>query len=291
MDVEIRHILPGEYEKARQLWDACFPEDAAGYSQYYFAQRTRAEYVLAAFAQGQMLAALHAVPYPITVSGKRKPCIMLAGVATLPQYRRRGIAARLIKACHAEQAQLGTAAAILKPDADIYSKLGYIPFAIKAEYSLNWLDAGFAEPIHEPDAAELMRIYAQYSANYAGMLARTQADAANYIEEARVCGGKAFSTGKAYALLNENEYGVDIYELAGDEPQGLLNALAEEYGAITFRLPRAVQSGTAAFKTGESVFSMLCPLNEALLIADTPAASAAELAAGVAGCINTLEFC
>ena len=231
MELTIRHIGADEYGEAKRVWNICFPEDASGYSDYYFARRTRAEYVLAAFYEGKMIAALHAIPYPIMLGGETKNCVMIAGVATLPEYRHHMAAAQLITACHAEQKQKGTAAAILKPDVNFYAQFGYIPFAWHDEYRLPWIDAGIPAPIHETTAEEMLKIYSAFSADYIGMMARTEQDMEIYLEGARKLGEYAYSDGKAYALLNETDYGADIYELAGADTAGLLSSLADVQAA------------------------------------------------------------
>ncbi len=291
MMLSIRHINADEYDTAREIWDECFPEDANGYSAYYFDKRTRHENVLAAFDGEAMVAALHAVPYKMRIGDTLKNAVMVSGVATREKYRNLGIASRLINACHDEQRELGIAAAVLKPDVNIYEKLGYVPFALHDEYRLNWLDAGYPAAMHEPSADELVRIYTEYSMQYAGMMVRDRADMEAYLQEVRVCDGYAYSTGEAYALLNPTEYGADIYELAGRDMHALINALAEEFGNVTFRLVRGAAPNTAAVKTGECVFSMICPLNETLFMENTGAKCVRELINGELFPINTLEFC
>ena len=200
-------------------------------------------------------------------------------------------AAQLITACHAEQKQKGTAAAILKPDVNFYAQFGYIPFAWHDEYRLPWIDAGIPAPIHETTAEEMLKIYSAFSADYIGMMARTEQDMEIYLEGARKLGEYAYSDGKAYALLNETDYGADIYELAGADTAGLLSSLAEEFGALTFRLPRDTIPSLPAMRIGEIMFSMICPLNEDILLKNTGAQTTEELASGEYGRVCTLEFC
>ncbi|MBS6323012.1 MAG: hypothetical protein KH409_03355, partial [Clostridium sp.] len=104
-------------------------------------------------------------------------------------------------------------------------------------------------------------------------------------------GGFAYSDGKAYALLNETDGGANVYELVGTDTAGLLSSLAEEFGALTFRLPRDTIPSLPAMRTGEIMFSMICPLNEDILLKNTGAQSAEELAGGGYGRVCTLEFC
>lgn len=291
MELTIRHITNDEYSEAQRLWDICFPEDASGYSDFYFARRTKPEYVLAAFYEGRMIAALHAVPYPISLGGKVKPCVMIAGVATLPEYRHHFAAARLIEACHEEQRALGTAAAILKPDVNFYEQFGYMPFSMHGEYSLPWIEAGMPAPIHEAEPEEMLKIYNEFAEGYIGTMVRTREYMEISLEEAKVSGGYAFSSGKAYALLTETEYGADVYELVGTEPEGLLSSLAEEFGALTFRMPAGAYVNLPAMRTGDIMFSMICPLNEEKLLEGTGAASTEELISGDFPPVCTLEFC
>ena len=49
MSIALRQIRKEEYEAARALWDIVFPDDAAGYSAYYFSKRTMPEAIYAAF--------------------------------------------------------------------------------------------------------------------------------------------------------------------------------------------------------------------------------------------------
>ena len=293
MSAEIRHISPEEYQAARALWDICFPEDAAGYSAYYFARRTKREYVLAAFEGGSMLSALHAIPYPLDFYGVQKPCAMIAGVATLPQCRHRGLAAALIRQAHEELRMGGVCAAVLKPDMDFYAQFGYLPFAFHQQYRLAPSAApASCPPLHAPGAGELLSIYHADRPRYAGRMLRTLGDMRAYLEETAVLGGFAASDGAAYALCTPGEVGVEIAELAGYPYDGLLHSLAKEHGGAVFRLPEGAIPPAGAVGLGRIMFSMLCPLEEQALLAGTPAGSVEELVSGGGGkTVNTLEFC
>ena len=286
--VEIRHIAPGEYELARGLWDACFPEDASGYSEWYFKNKTKREFVLAAFENGEMLSALHAIPYGLSFSGKDKRCAMIAGVATLPARRHEGLAGALIRSCHEELRSAGVCAAVLKPDVDFYAQFGYLPFAWHDEYFLTRaMAAGMPKAeLHSPSPDEMLAIYGPFAARYEGMMLRSAADMETALEETALFGFAACSEG-AYALCFPQDNGVYVQELAGNSPLPLVAALAEEYGGATFRLPRG--TGLPGLLPERAfMFSMLCPLDEGALVRGTGAKSAAEL---LSRNCSTLEFC
>lgn len=284
---DIRRITPLEYGEARALWDVCFPEDAPYYSEWYFRRKTNVEYVLAAFEGGRMVSDLHAIPYDISIGGVKKRAAMVAGVATLPEFRHRGLAGAVIRQAHAELLASGVDCAILKPDVDFYRQFGYIPFSYHDEYSLS-ADQVAVPPaaLHEPDETELLRIYSSFAKRFEGMMARTKGDMSTALEEAKLTGFAA-SSGAAYALAGETAEGLDISELAGDGIAPLVSALAKKYGRVSFRLPRGLDAGLPG-KTGEMLFSMLCPLDTGSLLSGTGISSLAEL---LSRPCCTLEFC
>lgn len=292
MSFTVRPIAPVEYAAAQAVWDDCFPEDAAGYSDYYFQFRTKPAYVLAAFsADGRMAGALHALPYPLRFGGKVKRCAMIAGVATLPEYRHKGIAAALIRAAHARLADEGACAAVLKPDVDFYAQFGYRPFAWHESFRVAAGELSVPEAaLHVPAPTEMLACYEAFAASYNGVMARTEADMALMRREAAVLGGETLAACGAYALCLPGEGGAELTELAGEDVLPLIRALAARYGAVRFRLPAGMrQPGLPA---GEKLmFSMLCPLDASALLAGSGAASLDELLSGAKKPNCTLEFC
>jgi predicted acetyltransferase len=287
----LRHIRKEEYETARMLWDVVFPPDAFGYSAYYFKNRTKPEYILAAFDGDRMVGDLHAVPYPLRFGKTVKPCAMVAGVSTLPEYRHRGIAGSLIRYAHEELRANGVAAALLKPDVDFYAQFGYFPFAYHDEYALS---AAQAAPMRknalcEPDPTGMFAIYDAFAAGFAGMMDRNLHDMALYLEEAKLA-GFAVTDGEAYALCGVTEDGVEASELVGRNLLPLVAALAERYGKIRFRLPASMRV-EGLEPASRMMFSMLCPLDEQQLLEGTGVGDVDALLKGEIGPCCTLEFC
>lgn len=292
MSFSVRPIYNAEYAQAHAVWDACFPEDASGYSAYYFQYRTKPKYVLAAFTEGgSMAGALHALPYPLRFGETVKPCAMIAGVATLPEYRHQGVAAALIHAAHARLAADGACAAVLKPDVDFYAQFGYYPFAwhVQFQVAAGALPGPLTE-LHEPAEEEMLQCYRAFAAGYNGMMERTANDMAAIKLETAVLHGEALADGDAYALCLPGENGAEITELAGTHVLALVRALAARYGTIHFRLPAGARF--AGLPEGKRImFSMLCPLNAELLLAGSGAESLKTLLSEEIKPNCTLEFC
>lgn len=297
MSVAIRRIRPDEYKAALELWNIVFPEDAHGYSAYYFEKRTKPEYILAAFDGNRMVADLHAIPYPLRFGKAVKNCAMVAGVATLPEYRHRGIAGALIRTVHAELRGSGVAAAVLKPDVDFYAQFGYLPFAYHNEYELFGKSAAAVEKtgLTWPVPADMLVIYNAFAAGFAGMMNRTLHDMELYLEEAELS-GFAVTDGQSYALCTEKEQGIEISELVGRNPLPLAASLAGRYQQVRFRLPASMRV-RGLEPVGRMMFSMICPLDEKELLSGIGAENTENagnieaLLAGAIGSCCTLEFC
>ncbi|HWQ57606.1 MAG TPA: GNAT family N-acetyltransferase [Clostridia bacterium] len=291
MSFTFRRIKADEYDAARALWDAVFPEDADGFSAYYFSRRTKPEYVFAAFDGNKMVGDLHAVPYPLRFGSAVKPCAMVGGVATLPEYRRRGIAGSLIRLVHEELREQGVAAAVLKPDVDFYAQFGYLPFAYHDEYELTaGQAAAFPQSaLRDAEPSAMLALYGPFAERFAGMMARNLVDMELYLEETLLA-GFAVTDGNAYALCKEGGDGVEVAELVGFNPLPLVSKLADRYGKVAFRLPASMELG-GLYPASRMMFSMICPLDEAKLVEGTGAASAGEILDGALGPCCTLEFC
>lgn len=289
----VRPIDPAEYGAAKAVWDICFPEDAEGYSDYYFAHRTKSEYILAAYAPGgEMIGTLHALPYLLSFGGKVKNCALVTGVATLPHYRMRGVAASLLRASVPWLREKGVAAAVLKPDADIYGPFGYRPFSRHDVYCAEASSFKHikAEEPFVPDAAHMLSCYERFSENYNGMLVRTEAYMKNIALEAEVSGAKVLASQNAYGIIYEGEREISVSELAGSEFLPFLAALSKQEKPIRFRLPAGhVLPGIAPKE--DMVFSMLCPVDAASLLAQTGIEDLETLLSGVKKQNCTLEFC
>ncbi len=289
----VRPIKETELSAAKTVWDRCFPEDAGSYSDFYFARRTKAKYILAAFSsEGKMIGTLHALPYPLRFGDTVKNCALVTGVATLPEYRMRGVAAAMLRKSETWLREKGVCAAVLKPDADIYGPFGYRPFGWHDRYcaAAPLFETIPAAQLLEPDTAHMLRLYESFAACYNGMMVRTERDMENVLLEAEAAGGRVYAAAGAYAVVYEDGDALSLSELVGDDFLPLLAALARRGKQLRFRLPEGFS--LPGLSAGERMmFSMLCPINEALLLAGTGAENLTELLSGAKKQNCTIEFC
>ena len=89
------HTMP----LVRQMWKTCFG-DADDFLDILFKYKYRNENTLIYFDGDKAVASLQMLPYTMTFYGEEIPFAYLAGLCTLPEYRRRGYMDQLIHRAH-----------------------------------------------------------------------------------------------------------------------------------------------------------------------------------------------
>lgn len=249
---EVRFILKSEYSIAREIWNACFPEDAGEYGDYYFAHRTKPENVIAVFEDGIMTGCLHLLPQRITVNGEERSVGFIAGVGVLEQHRGKGCAGKLLRFAHEELCKRNAYCALLQPvNTAYYTGSGYESYSVKEQYKLT---CGGGEAMLNPSAEELLRIYNAYAKHYDGMKVRSVRDMQLLMEEWSITGCTLVYTDNAYAAYYMKDGEAHTTELCGYD-ENLLRYIAGREGSITYEVP----SGETAIgeKVGERTFTMI----------------------------------
>lgn len=112
----------------RQMWKACF-NDTDEFLDLYFQYKYKEENTLIFFVDGLAVASLQMLPYEITFYGEKIPFAYLAGLNTLPEYRRKGYMDRLIHKAHEVLKERNIPLSILVPAEEwlfgFYEKYGY----------------------------------------------------------------------------------------------------------------------------------------------------------------------
>lgn len=255
---EIRLIKGEEYAAARRIWDICFPEDAGEYAEYYFSRRTAAENVVGAFEEGELAACLHVIPQRITVRGRSLPIGMIAGVGTLPEFRRRGLAGEMLAAAKELLRKRGAYGAMLQPvNTAYYTSSGFVPYSVKDIYIVKGGGGSFRE---SAGAAELLDIYRYYASDFDGMRERSLRDMELLMEEWEITGCRIAAGDGTYIAYYVKDGAAHATEAAGRDIGGLAEAVAARHGSLRIELPEGVD--ISGEKTGRRVFSMMAFLGE-----------------------------
>ena len=182
MSVEIRAVTPEEMEELRRIGMYAFanneqdPADASN-------ETLTPEWTTCAFVDGRMGATMAAYPFRMRFNGAAANVAGITAVATLPEFRRRGLLRQLMEQSFREQRERGQSLAMLWASMGaIYQRFGYglastqVFYAFdprRAAYQSGEPPAGTVELMSEDDARPIIeRLYVEYSRHRNLMLHR-----------------------------------------------------------------------------------------------------------------------
>lgn len=118
----------------KKVWKECF-HDEDSYIEFFFTQKFQCENTLVWLEEGKAAAMLHMLPASVVQGGGLMPIRYVYAVATLPEYRGRGISNRLLAYGNSWMEERKEFS-ILVPAEDslfgFYEKQGYVPaFSLK----------------------------------------------------------------------------------------------------------------------------------------------------------------
>ena len=89
-DTVIDRMSPCDREEAAALWREIFG-DSEAFTNWFFQERFCPEYSCAAYHEGRIVAMTLGRPTEILVEGKVHKALLISGVSTRPEYRKRGL--------------------------------------------------------------------------------------------------------------------------------------------------------------------------------------------------------
>lgn len=93
-----RPIEPEDHSSALELWDAVFPPGQGYFERYFRADPWyQAGDSLGAWVDGTLASAVHVCRRPLRWNGRSVLCGAISNVATLPEYRKRGLSRKLLE--------------------------------------------------------------------------------------------------------------------------------------------------------------------------------------------------
>ena len=198
MGLEIRPIRSEELEDFIFANLYAFNEDRRPDALQQAVTRGRAlplDWSLAAFVDGRLAAGLRVLPLTIRVNGAELPMGGVAGVACLPEYRRRGYVGALLKRALADMHERGQLlSALYTPHVALYRRYGWEVSARNLRYSFSAKDVktktapptdGRFRRVTVDEWPALNSLYEEYSAGRNGLILRSE-----YWWRQRVLGGE-----------------------------------------------------------------------------------------------------
>jgi len=158
----IQFANDGNAHLVRDMWKTCFG-DSDEFLDILFHYKYENRNTLIYFEGEKAVASLQMIPYTITFYGEEIPFAYLAGLCTLPEYRRKGYMAKLIHEAHRIIASRGIALSILIPAEEwlygFYENYGYIQTFSKDDNAIPLKEILDTYPDEKDAYREFNRLY------------------------------------------------------------------------------------------------------------------------------------
>lgn len=206
----IKKATAEQTAEIKEIFSICFPNEDTRYMDYFFKNVFEPENCYVIIVDGKIVSTLIRNPHAIMFNGRVLQASMIMGVATLPEYRRKGYMQELmdvvLDAC--EHSELLTL--IQSESPVIYEPFGFSTVYKRKDVRLERKDVkritnfGCA---YEPTAIDLLKVYSAFIRRFNGFYARDLQYFVDYKKEIIAEGGKivAYYNGKdqiqGYAVM------------------------------------------------------------------------------------------
>ncbi|MFP7296003.1 enhanced intracellular survival protein Eis [Neobacillus niacini] len=181
MELEVRELNEKDYIESLKLSMYAFQYKVPEENVPSRIEMLKRHTVIGAWEDNSLCAKLHIIPFHIHMKDKQWKMGGIAGVATYPEYRRKGYVKRLIINALERMRQQEQIVSLLHPfDINFYRKFGWEIFTENKEILLEKKDLKFLD--YQPGSikrfnkenhhSDIEAVYAQYSKNHPGMLVR-----------------------------------------------------------------------------------------------------------------------
>lgn len=262
----------------RKLWLTCFPKEDPRYIDYYFKNIYTPENCYVNVVDNKIVSALMRNPHALMFNGRVLQASMIIGVATLPQYRKKGYMKELMNvvldAC--EHSELITM--IQAEDPAIYEQFGFRTVYRRQDYTIERKDVkritnfGCA---YEPTPIDLLKVYSAFIRRFNGFYPRDLEYFKRYKKEITAVGGKIVAyydskdqiRGYAVMIPQGNELRVEeIVYLDSMSLVKLCNAALQERRIVHLLVSEAENLSLVFPEARHKTYgSTMCRLNDANL--------------------------
>ncbi len=231
----IRSAKDSDYDKIRNLWDACFDEDSKLWRDWYFKYIYKPQNTMLLINDNKLSSMIHINPYDMNLNKKKIKAAALSGVATYKDQRKKGYAGKLIEKGLIEMQKRDIAFSFLYPfNYDFYRKFGYELCYMQNKYIINSDSAdnySFEKINNDTDIAEF---YNQYCFNLNGYILRDEKYMQIKLAEQYADKNPVYLILKekekiGYCMLEINNDKLILEELICENPLGVAKALSFKY--------------------------------------------------------------
>lgn len=238
-----------EQEALKGLWRLCFADDTEEFIDYYLRERVNNSRIFVEYCGDRLCAMAFATDKEIVVSeagGESVWTWFVSGVAVHPDFRRRGLATKLMKQMENEARTEGVKFLMLSPAVvELYERLGFSPVSCRKNVTLTRnACAAFSCPgkrcFDKPQIKQINEIYNEFMGKRIFFEKRNEKIFACLLKEYSLSGAFSAFNGDSYAFGWETGEGAVLNEFAytnGDSAKALVQNLLEKYDCVKIPLP------------------------------------------------------
>ena len=217
----VRLATKQDLDFLKEAWKICF-DDPDAFIDWNFTHNYDSKDTLIAESDGVPASNLQLMPHRISLRGKEYAVNYVSGVATLPEFRHRGLVRELFGFAFPEMKRRREPISLLVPfNYEFYEKFGYIQCYTKVFRYADILPKSEYITHLSPDLiAKLDRIYRRDMENHTGYALRTPKDWEKILEDLLYLSeGRVFLSQDGYALITpRKEGGFEAHEVLGKVP-------------------------------------------------------------------------
>lgn len=235
----VRRGKNGDTKKFRYLWEYCFPQDDKTFLDWFFTKYHKPEYGYIAEENGNLVGAVTAAPYKLSIRGAEFKAVFIEGVSVAPEYRKTGTTEQIFNQMFQELKQEKVGVALLTPfSSNYYRRLGF---------------ANIVTLIHNDMEIETIRYLQEAQMGYRAVHSSTPTELVQdaYIVYTKSCNFHDFYIKRSLTnmkhkladLQNEGGHIMVIYNQVNEPCGYILYSLEEKYINVKELLCADVKSG------------------------------------------------
>lgn len=217
----IKDIQKEDLEGIRTLWYQSHPEQQQEYIDFYFQNEFFKTHCIVCEQDGRIISSLAMKEHVMSFLNRKLLVSYLEGVATLPDYRRRGHMHELMNVALDEVSHnhLITLTRALNPK--IFEPYGFETVCYHKFYMISrrHLDIGTSGVSHQYDIQELLDVYEEYTKHFDGCIQRDIAYYRRFVERSMLQNGNicvcrdAKGNLSGYAAYHRTDEQAEIHEI------------------------------------------------------------------------------
>ncbi len=218
----IRFATDNDFDFVKNSWQTCF-EDPQEFVDWNFKSNYSPRNTVIAKTGDEPASAMQLMPYEMVLGGVAVPVRYVSGVATMPEYRGRGLVRGMFDFALPKMHSMGCFISILVPAVDgMYEKFGYRRICDRVSYFTEELPDTERIEEYSPDIINLIdEIYRKEMEDKAVYINRGKNEWEKILTDLlSLSGGKVLLFERGYALAYPKDNGFQIAEICGEASLG-----------------------------------------------------------------------